>query len=260
MPQGTNVYAATLPSLATDGTTINQRTTQRGDLRTAQVMDSHSALAEGGACYRVCSDPTIVAASYPQASTATAFGVVRLIFVSIWNSSQSQPRHIYLDYLKLICTNMTTTNIGGGLSYSVRLYTNDVFSSTLSTGLGVTHTPVNTNTDFANNSVAVVRQGTMTLASGITGAGAPILSRGSWKRNNVVSPPGPIVGDIFVVDFGEHAAQANNMARTTASQYVSSSGPLVIGPRQFAYLEIGSTGTGSTAVGSYALEMGWWER
>ena len=260
MPQGTNVYASTLPSLATDGTTINQRTTGNGDLRTTQLMDSHSALAEAGACYRVCSDPTIVAASYPQATTATAFATAKLIFLSIWNSSQSQPRHIYLDYLKLICTNMTTTNIGGGLSYDLRLYTNDVYSSTLSTGFGATHTPVNANTDFANNSVAVVRQGTITLASGITGTGAPVLGRGSWKRSGIASPPGPIVGDIFVLDFGEHAAQPNNMATTVASQYVSSSGPLVIGPRQFAYLEIGSTASASSGVGSYALELGWWER
>jgi len=260
MPQGTNVYAATLPALAANNTIIKQSTTAYGDLRTMQMMDSHSSFAESGAYYRVCSDPSGAATSYPTQALATVFSTGKIIFLSIWNSSQSQPRHIYLDYLKLFCTNVTTTNIAGGLSYDIRLYTNDLFSATLAGGLGVLHSPVNANTNYGNNSVAVIREGTITLTSGVTGTGAPVLGRGSWKRSAVASPPGPIVGDIFVLDFGEHSAQPNNMATTVPSQYVSSTGPLIIGPRQFAYLEIGSTATTSTGVASFALEMGWWEQ
>jgi len=257
MPQGTNAYAATLPSLATDGTTIKQATTQFGDLRTTQLMDSHSALVEAGCYYRVCTDPATT--SPGNASVALYTSAAHAVFLTVHNRSAAEPKRIFLDYIKFFVTGGTAAATSGGMSYDISTYWSDRYSSG-STAAQVL-SPVNANTDFGNNSAAVMRAGTLALL-GTTGIGAPVLARGSWKRNAVGTAfIGPIVGDIYIIDFGDHAAQPGNMGYTTTpAQYVSSVSPIMLRPQEFMSLQYGYTNAATTSALTMAVEIGWWER
>ena len=260
MPQGTNVYAATLPALATDGTTIKQATTGFGDLRTVQLSDNHTALADAGCYYRFGTDPALAAASNPSFTTLTTGGPASGVsVVSMWNRSLAPGRRIFMDYLKLIVTTVASPAINvGGLQYAITTYPIDRSQVTVQT-FGA---PVNANSDYASQSVARPILGAATL-NAPTGISAPQIARGSFKRNTAFPL---VVGDIYEIDFGEHAAYSANLgyvtgtapAATGAGMYPSSSGPLVIGPNQFWALHVWSS-LASTVM-TVAVEMGWWER
>jgi len=264
-------------SLTADGTSKAFRQGRYGDTSTISMGDSHSQLAEEGCYYKSATASVLSPISFVNPAVGVFFntGVAsnqNQAPLTVLNTAglSGGPR-IYFDYLKLICDSVGSTAAAGtsmAWVISVNNYDRSPVNSNTSASAPIA---VNVNSDFANESIAKISVSGTVLGSASTTnqllltaptSSPKVVAQGLFKRQSTAIAP-IVLGDILVLDFGDHQVSSQTLAGTTARQYAQSTGPLAIGPGQFMALHLFelTAGTASTfsALG-FQLDMGWWER
>jgi hypothetical protein len=273
MPSSYGITQRSAPAtLDADGTSKAFRQGRYGDTSTISMGDSHSALCEEGAYYKATTNSagaitfinpiTPSAGAFGTGTTFNASGSTQnqgLLSVLNISSPSSGPR-IYFDYIKLICEVAPTIALVY-CNWAITTANYDRYQA----GANLTASapfPYNTNSDYANESIAkltVAGLSVMTLGTQPT-ANPKTVAQGTFKRNAALAA-GLVVGDTLVLDFGDHVGSAQTLvsAVTGPRQFAQATGPLSIGPGQFMAMHMWSNLAGGTAT-QFQLDMGWWER
>ena len=250
MPQVFGKVGKNQPTPVSDTAQVQQRVTGYGDVVTTQLGDNHSALADEGSYFKVLS---LVNTPVVHGNTVTAYNVNTPLFM-IRNLGTAGGKRIFIDYIRLLQSNSTTT---GGTQISCAAFIDT--TSRVPTN-GSSFTPVNVNADSTNASVCSTTGFTF---GAITNSGTPNAARMLVRHNFKVSVAANTVlaGDSFTMDFGEHQSAATTLNNgNIPTVYPASVGPCAIGGGHtflFYIWNVGLTGTTATA---YEFEIGWWER
>jgi hypothetical protein len=245
MPQIFGKTNRAVPTLASDNSQTQVRLSQYGDVTTTQLMDNHSTLADEGSYFKVtnATPGTAVAAAISSSflSTAALFAMV---------TGATSGKRCYLDYIRLVC------NVAGAGSTNLNfLITIDNAARSVSGGTAAT--PVNVNMDSARtSSLTSFTFGTVTLGAASAGTNNRIVHRSIAKTQ---AAPCLVVGDVYAIDFGEHAQSAGLLSGTAATMFSISSGPVVFGANSTLALHWWGANNATTAP-SFEYEVAWWER
>jgi hypothetical protein len=232
-----------------DGVEQTMRVSGYGDQYSLSLVPTKHTLADEGQ-YFVATNPTI--GTGVAHANVTAFSATSGLFV-IKNNDASGGKRIYLDYMKLIVTAIATTTAMEDFAFVT-----DTGNRT-PTGGNVAITPVNTNADSSNGTIAVVNA--FSAAALTVPAAVSAKTVGRAHIPFATATPG-IAGDEYVVQFGAvdmmPSASAPATTRTGPCRMVTNAPPIVLGPQQ--YLVIHRWSAGETGSSSFEYELAWWER
>lgn len=224
------------------------RLSKYGEPMVASMIPTTHILSDEGSYYTTSS---------PTAGTGLAFAVTAAAsdtagnFLVIKNndnvSDTPNNKRLYLAYIKLICTVAPATATAGQFKMNV-----DGFLTQRYTAGGTALTPVNTNMDIGNYSVAQVYAGALTTVA--------LSSSARQVGRGVLRTVIPVVNDEYIFHFGSVDWEANqSLATATAVRESIPCAPVILGPQQTFTLGLWFPGNATTA-GSFEVECGWWER
>lgn len=256
------------PSSYSDASSQNLSLTSRGDLKTVQLSDNHSSVADEGTYFKACTPATTNGASsgsyqssLPTSASASSPLVDTSATIAMVNSSGNPLHTVCLDYIRFMVTSAAgaAATAGGRVNYAITSNTYDRFSSALAFGTPLV--PVPANSTSTSVSVAKLYTASPTqpiILSGFTGTKLIVQGRGKFKDNGNVSTTVPSfsVGDIYTLDFGDHAVKGQEYISVNANQYSATTGPLILGPGQFLAIHIWA----ALGTATFDVDMGWWER
>lgn len=269
MPKFFGTPLITLPSSYSDASSQNVSLTSRGELKTVQLCDNHSSLADEGTYFKACTPATTNGAStgsYQSSAPTSASSSSPLTdgsaTIALINSSGNPLHTVCVDYIKFMVTGVSgaSSTVGGRVNYAVTSNTYDRFSSALAVpGSALVGVPANSYATTV--SIAKLYTGSPSSAitlGGFTGTKLIVHSRGKFKDNGNSTSlvPSYSLGDIYTLDFGDHAVKGQQYLSTDANQYSSSTGPIIVGPGQFIAIHIWS----AVGIATFDIDMGWWER
>ncbi len=187
-------------------------------------------------------------------AAVTAFSDTNGFFVLKNNAPLGSGLRIYLDYLRLIATAITTAVVS--IDFLIKL---DYISRVPSTAAnGTALTAVNVNGDDGTGSqmsaLAFNAGGAMTLPAASPSARVA-------GRAHVAYGIG-LAGDEIILQFGA-TERASSAALTAAKavapgRYIADAAPIVFGPQQYCVIHRWSLSEAGAP--SYEYELGWWER
>lgn len=215
------------------------------------VTPTKHVLADEGA-YFVATNPTIgTGVAY---ALTTAFNDTTGAMFALQNTNAAGGKRLYLDYLKLIVTAVPTANTS--MEFAVKV---DPKDRTPTAG-NVAITPVNVNGDDSTSPGVTVQAFT---AAAITvpasGSSARTVSRSHISTGLIV------LGDEYVLAFGPadigtaHTSIAVKASTSSASRYIGTAAPVIVGPGQWAVLYMWMPSAATTAP-SFEYELGFWVR
>jgi hypothetical protein len=162
------------------------------------------------------------------------------------NTDGEGAKRIYLDYLDLIVVGTPTTATSAQMA--VTIDNTNRFSSG-----GTAITPVNSNMDSANATIAAMNFGAVVLTA--ASGSARTISRQILKTQ---ATPCFAVGDSVVVNFGMVQGSTGPSSGTVAQTFNIPIGPVVIGGGDSLNIHLWYPAV--TAAPTYEFDMGWWER
>jgi hypothetical protein len=220
-----------------------------GEIMTMPAVRKSHTLADEGTYFTVNNAQTGSALSTTAGFTATT------PFLLIENAAVAGGVSIYLDYLAAVCT-----AAGSAASALSVIQATVVLDSTLRYSSGGTLlSPISTNMNLgtakSNAIVYAVPNAIAASALARTVAGLRTL------RPCVSTTVAAVVGDMHYLNSGgvEGGAQGN-ITVGNANLTSHPLPPIVIGPQQSALLYLYYAAGGTIVAGSYAPEIGWWER
>ena len=206
---------------------------------------SHAAADEGN--YWIATNPTVGTpiVMVQQIASSTDASAVMLIN-NQWPTTDAKDHRIYLQYLKMQCAGTYTSAASAQFAWRGDAVTR-------STSAGSLIVPVNVNMDIGSpGSSAQIYFGALVIATAMS-ASARTLSKG------IIDYAIPVVGDQWVMTFGDQAMPTNILAATGAKQVTVPCGPIVIGPQQSVALNLWFPSIGAV-VPSFEFELGYIER
>lgn len=264
MPKFFGTPLITLPTLFSDASSQNVSLTSRGELKTVQLSDNHSSLADEGTYFKACTPATTNGASTssylsaPALTNFTGIGAAQSPTIAILNSSGNPLHAVCLDHVRFMVTSASGSTTGGRVNYAVTTNTYDRFSSA-SPGSPLTPVPVNSSSTAVSAAKLYTGNSTQSISlGGFTGTILALHSKGKFKDygNVATAAPSFVVGDIYTLDFGDHAVKGQEFTSSNAAQYSACTGPLIIGPGQFVAIQIWA----AVGTATFDIDMGWWER
>lgn len=239
MPQIYGKTAETLPTAVVDGSQVQPRLSEYGDMMSIQLMDNHSSLANEGSYFKAI-NPTISTAIAGAATTA--FSATAGLF-TIYNTSAAGGKRIFIDYIRLMVVGAPTTSTSAQVA--VTLDSSNRYSSG-----GSAITPTNTNMASSRATVATMFFGAVVLTAA-TGA-VRTVARFNPKQAILVA------GDVISMDFGEHSSGSAALTGAAAQVLPASLGPVIIGGGHSLNFHIWYPA--ATAAPTFEFEIGMWER
>lgn len=261
MPRFFGTSFVSKPASYTDGDYQNVSLSSRGELKTIQASDSHSFLADEGTYFKACTPATTNGASASGYSSSTAITLGALpplsATLAMVNAGGNPLTSVCVDYIKFMVTSATTAS-GQRVYYAVTTNPYDRFGTGASTAISLLGVNTSSAATMAPAARLYVASSTAAMTLGAyTGPTQTFHSRGKFKDSGTLtSAPGFVLGDIYALDFGDHAAQGQEYPSTNANTFSSSTGPMILGPGQFMAVTIWSTAGTAT----FDIDMGWWER
>jgi hypothetical protein len=262
MPKFFGTPLITLPTLFSDASSQNVSLTSRGELKTVQLSDNHSSLADEGTYFKACTPATTNGASsggYSSSPAATLGSLPpKSATLAMVNSSGNPLHNVCIDYIRFMVTSAPSTAASGQrVYYAVTSNPYDRFGTGASTAislLGVNTSSISTEAPVARLYVA---SSTVPMTLGdFTGPTQTFHSRGKFKDSGTSSAPSFVAGDIYTLDFGDHAVKGQEYLSANANLFSSATGPMILGPGQFMAVTIWSPAGTAT----FDIDMGWWER
>jgi hypothetical protein len=160
------------------------------------------------------------------------------------DSVNGSNRRIIMDYIRLICTSVPTTGSRGDFYMKVGPATNRWTSG------GTLLVPRNTNSAFANDSVAEPRFGALVT---VADPASRFLCKGMLR--GVI----PVALDEWVLKFGGvEMGGATTLGGTVPLRMPIPVPPVVIAPGHTLGLQVWYASNNAAA--EYEIEAGWWER
>lgn len=192
-------------------------------------------------------------ATNPTPGSAIAFAVnassdFTKSFMLFKNTAASGGKRMYLDYVKVLPT--TAPASATSMQFAIQVDTAGVNRYTSG---GTTVSGINVNGDSDTTSVGQVIYATSAvITTAAAGPNVRLVSRGVAR--SVI----PAVLDEIVIQFGG-LADAGSSSGTTAGRSAVTAPPIIVGPQEFAVLNVWFPSNAITAL-SYEFECGWWER
>ena len=236
-----NVNRATLPTATSDGDRAFARASRYGE----QVVQPI-----GGDRYPLVDESSYYIATNPTPGTAIA-GIIAAngyddTEALLYLENTHATKHIYLDYLHLICK-VAGVN-GTDFGYAIDVATTATYASG---GSAITPVCTNREGELENKAPVIMYFGAVVTTTGTT---EKIMSHGQLLTTIKV------IGDHYLLAFGgKPLAPATQIMEGTAQRSVQKSCPPIIVPPGYG-LSFRDFATSQSGAAQYQFELGFWVR
>lgn len=251
MPQVYGITRRDQPSKSAEGTQQQFRSGGRGEQVVIPLSLGMYPLCDEGAYFKATN--ATVGTGVIHALT-TAFSATAALFC-LRNTDAEGAKRLYIDYVRLVTG---ATAIGMTAATSIEAAVTIDNTNRYSSG-GTAITPVNSNMDSAQATIAALNFGAVVLAA--ASGSVRTVGRQAFARR---ASPAMVTGDQFLWDFGVVGAQSLAIAgsatpATAPTAFGAAIGPVIIGGGDSLNFHLWYP-AGATTAPTYEFEIGWWER
>lgn len=248
------IPSRSLPQAATDLVEQELRGGRYREAYTLPLVRKQHLLADEGS-YRVANNNNQTGITD---NAGTAFSAV-LATVLIYNSDSpgnAAAKRIYLDYILInTVTANTAASTAGSIQGAVYVDTGNRYTSG---GTVLTGNITNPNADAANNSIAQVYCGALTVAAatGAVRAVNPFMAIRLAASGTAFN----VAGENMLFNFGAVEGIQGTITVANANNINVPLPPVILGPQQCALLYLWYAAGTTNAAGTIAPTIAWWER
>ena len=251
MPQVYGITRRSLPSLSAEAAQQQLRVGGRGEQYVVPLTSGTYGLADEGSYFKATNATPGTGIIH---ALTTAFSATAGIFC-LRNTDAEGAKRIYLDYFRLVTG---ATAIGMTAATSIEMAVTVDNTNRYSSG-GTAITPVNSNMDSSNATIASLTFGAVVLAA--ASGSVRLLARAAFARR---AAPAMVTGDQFLFEFGQGAAHSVSVVgaaapATAAAAFSQTLGPVIIGGGDSINFHLWYP-AGATTAPTFEFELGWWER
>lgn len=251
MPQVYGITRRALPSKSTDATQQQIRLSGYGEQYQIPMSSGTYGLSDEGTYFKATNATPGTGIIH---ALTTTFSSTAALFC-LRNTDAEGGKRLYLDFVRLT-TGATAIAMTAATSIETAVTVDN--TNRFSSG-GTAITPVNSNMDSAQGSIANLNFGAVVLTA--ASGSVRLLARSAFPRR---AAPALVTGDQLMWDFGVVGAPSVSVAgsatpATAPSQFYMPMGPAVIGGGDSLNFHLWYP-AGATTAPTYEFEVGWWER